>query len=192
MTSNPHFSIISASVRMGRASHRVALFFEKFIQEKKIGTPGLIDLQKISFPLFEERLQYLKNPPEAALKFSSQITSSDAVIIVTPEYNGGYPASLKNALDLLYPEWYRKPVGVVTVSDGSFGGTQVMTSLMFSLWKMKAWVAPGAFPVPDVLQMFNEEGVPTDRERVERRAEKFLSEIQWQIEAKARMKETGH
>jgi NAD(P)H-dependent FMN reductase len=189
MSLKPHFSIISASVRTGRASHRVALFFEKFVTAKQIGTTTLIDLQKLSFPLFEERLQYQQNPSEAALAFASQITSSDAVIIVTPEYNGGYPASLKNALDLLYPEWYRKPVGVVTVSDGSFGGSQVITSLLFSLWKMKAWVVPGAFPVPDVLEAFNEEGEPADRDIVERRAGKFIGELQWQVEAKSRMKE---
>ncbi len=80
------------------------------------------------------------------------------MIIVTPEYNGGYPASLKNVVDLLYPAWHRKPVAISTVSDGSFGGTQVITSLQFSLWKIRAWTVPAMFPVPKAQEAFDENG----------------------------------
>ena len=48
------------------------------------------------------------------LEFADKITKAVGVIIVTPEYNGGYPASLKNAIDLLYAERKRKPVALAT------------------------------------------------------------------------------
>lgn len=183
----PHIVILSASVRTGRLSHRVALFFNHLITERGLGTAEILDLQSYKFPVFEERLKYLSDPPQKATDFASCITKADGVVIVTPEYNGGYPASLKNAIDLLYEEWHRKPVAISTVSDGSFGGTQVITSLQFSLWKIRAWTVPAMFPVPTVGKSFNENGellVPELRNR----ADNFIRELFWCVEAAVKMK----
>jgi NAD(P)H-dependent FMN reductase len=184
----PHIAIVSASVRLNRSSHRVALFFEKFITRKSIGTAEILDLNHYQFPIFEERLAHQKDPAPNVLEFSEKIRNADGVLIVTPEYNGGYPASLKNVVDLLYKDWYRKPLAVATVSDGSFGGTQVITSLLFTLWKIKAWVAPAMFPVPNVNESFDETGKPKDEATVDKRATAFLSELQWCMEAKQKMR----
>jgi NAD(P)H-dependent FMN reductase len=184
----PHIAIIAASVRQGRNSHRVALYFKNFIEGQHLGSAGILDLKEYNFPLFEERLQYQGSPSAAALNFAMKIKSADGVMIVTPEYNGGYPASIKNAIDLLYSEWYRKPVAISTVSDGDFGGTQVITSLQFSLWKMRAWTVPSMFPVPRVHETFDENGIPYNKPVIDKRAEKFINEILWCIEAKNRMK----
>ena len=87
------------------------------------------------------------------MEFADTIRKADGVIIVTPEYNGGYPASLKNIVDLLYDEWYRKTCcNNKLFSNGPFGGSQVITSLLFVLWKMKAWVVPATFPVTFVTE----------------------------------------
>jgi NAD(P)H-dependent FMN reductase len=61
------------------------------------------------------------------------IESADGVIIISPEYNGGYPAALKNVIDLLTTEWTKKPIGIVPVSSGSFGGMQVLQQLQYSI-----------------------------------------------------------
>ena len=100
----PEILIISASVREGRNSHRVALFFKKFIEENKFGTASVADLNEYQFPVFNERLRFQKNPSEKVLDFANRVKNADGVIIVTPEYNGGYPASLKNVVDLLYDD----------------------------------------------------------------------------------------
>jgi NAD(P)H-dependent FMN reductase len=142
----PHIVIISASVRIERNSHRVALYFKKFMEENKASSE-ILDLTEYNFPVFNERLKFQKAPSQATLDFAAKIYAADGVIIVTPEYNGGYPASLKNVIDLLYDEWRRKPIAIATASDGSFGGTQVITSLQFSLWKIRAWTVPAMFPV---------------------------------------------
>lgn len=177
----PSIAIISASIRNNRNSHRAALYFKNFLEESKLAQVTFVDLLHYRFPLFEERLKYQKNPSADTLKFAKIITEAEGVIIVTPEYNGGYPASLKNVVDLLYEEWYRKPISVVTVSDGSFGGTQVITSLLFTLWKIKAWVVPPAFNVPKVNEMFNENGSPADKATVDKRATAFVKELLWAI-----------
>ena len=180
-------AILSASIRQGRNSHRVALYFQDYIQEHKLGDVDLIDLNAYNFPLFEERLQYMTDPDPKILDFQQRIASADGVVIVTPEYNGGYPASLKNVIDLLYKDWQRKPIAMATVSAGPFGGAQVMTSLVFSLWKIGAWVVPAMFPVPQVQNNYNELGHPTDKEETDKRAKKFFEELIWYMTAKSKM-----
>ena len=129
-----------------------------------------------------------KDPTPNVVDFANRIQSADGVLIVTPEYNGGYPASLKNVVDLLYSEWDHKPVAISTVSDGIFGGTQVITSLQFSLWKIGAWTIPAMFPVPKVKEAFDENGVPADKAGTEKRALAFVNELLWCVEAISRMK----
>ncbi|MGC4021540.1 MAG: NADPH-dependent FMN reductase [Cyclobacteriaceae bacterium] len=183
----PHISIISASVRIGRHSHRVALYFKKYLEENNLASAEILDLNEYQFPVFNERLKYQANPSSAVLEFSSKIKSSDGVIIVTPEYNGGYPAAIKNVVDLLYDEWFKKPIAITTVSDGVFGGTQVITSLQFTLWKIRAWTVPAMFPVPKVAEVFDEDGNALDKPKTDKRASTFVSELLWCIEAKKRM-----
>ena len=149
-------AIISPSVRRGRNSHRVALFFKNYLEDNKLASAEILDLKDYNFPLFDERLRHLPDPAPEVLQFAEKIRSADGVIIIAPEYNGGYPASLKNVIDLLTDEWRRKPVAISTVSDGSFGGTQVITSLQFVLWKIRAWTVPAMFPVPSVNKTFDE------------------------------------
>jgi NAD(P)H-dependent FMN reductase len=180
-------AIISSSVRAGRMSHRVALFFKKYLEESKLAEAEILDLNKYNFPLFEERLRHQHSPSAEALEFAGKVNSADGVIIVTPEYNGGYPASIKNAVDLLYDQWHRKPVAISTVSDGNFGGTQVIISLQFILWKIRAWTVPAMFPVPNIEDAFDEEGNMSENPAMGKRAANFISELLWCIEAKSRM-----
>jgi len=183
----PHIAIISSSVRIGRNSHRVALYFKNYIETNKLATAEILDLKEYNFPLFDERLRLQKEPAAATLDFANKIKAADGVIIVTPEYNGGYPAALKNVVDLLYAEWKRKPIAISTVSDGMFGGTQVITSLQFSLFKIGALTVPAMFPVPKAHEAFDELGNPTDKAGADKRAAGFISELLWCIEARNRM-----
>lgn len=183
----PHIEIISASVRAGRNSHKVALYFKNYLEVNNLAGAHILDLNEYDFPLFDERLKFQESPSEKAREFSEKIKAADGVIIVTPEYNGGYPASLKNVIDLLYAEWQRKPVAISTVSDGIFGGTQVITSLQFSLWKIRAWTVPAMFPVPNVIEAFDDDGNPANKAAMDKRAALFINELLWCIEAKKRM-----
>ncbi|ABG59012.1 NADPH-dependent FMN reductase [Cytophaga hutchinsonii] len=180
--------ILSSSVRTGRNSDRVALYFKKYMEENNLANAEIVDLNVYQFPIFNERLKFQPNPAPQTLEFAEKIKSSDGIVIVTPEYNGGYPAALKNVVDLLYDEWHRKPTAIATVSNGGFGGTQVITSLQFSLWKMKAWTVPAMFPVPKVQYAFDEQGNATDKAATDKRADAFIKELLWCIEATNRMK----
>ena len=184
-----NIAIISSSVRMGRNSHRMALFFENYIIQNKIASVDMLDLKEYNFPVFEERLRLMKEPPAGAVPFAEKVKSADGIIIVTPEYNGGYPACLKNVIDLLYAEWKRKPIAIATASDGQFGGTQVSTSLVFTLYKIGAWLVPARYVGPKVQEAYSEDGTPADKEGTEKRAKPFIDELVWCIDAGNKMKQ---
>lgn len=176
--------IISSSVRIDRKSHRVVLFFKNFIESNYLASAEILDLMEYNFPIFDERLKYQKSPSSKTLEFAEKIKSADGVLIVTPEYNGGYPASLKNAVDLLGDEWKHKPVAISTVSDGGFGGMNVITSIQYSLWKLHALTVPVLFPVPKVGDSYDEKGNPSDKVGSEKRAKIFIDELIGCIETK--------
>jgi NAD(P)H-dependent FMN reductase len=180
-------SIISGSVRTGRQSHHVAHYFKNYISENKLADSEILDLKEFNFPIFEERLSKTPSPDASSLRFSEKIKNSDVVIVVFPEYNGGYPASVKNAIDLLYPEWKHKPIGLVSVSNGSFGGVNAMSLLQTVFLKVKA-VPAATFPVPEVDKNFDENGNPLNKETTDKRAAAFLKELLWFAEAFSKMK----
>jgi len=178
-----HISIISSSVREGRKSHNVSLYFQNYLTENKLSTTEIIDLKAYNFPIFEGTLKTMIDPSENVLEFAEKIKSSDGIIIVTPEYNGGYPASLKNAIDLLYEEWKHKPIAIVTVSSGPFGGSQALAALQFTLWKMMVWTIPAMFSVPLVDKAYDENGKAMDKPNSDKLAAVFIKELLWCIEA---------
>jgi NAD(P)H-dependent FMN reductase len=179
----PKIAIISPSVRKGRNSHRIALYFSNLLKEMDIIDHEILDLMEYKFPLFNERLKYQESPTQGMISFSDKIKSAGGVIIISPEYNGGIPASLKNAVDLLTDEWRHKPVAFVTVSDGNFAGTQVIIPLQFTLWKLGALTLPATMRLPNIRNSFNENGVPSDKELTDKRAIAFINEFLRHIES---------
>lgn len=171
--------IISYSIRQGRMSNRVALYFKNYLKEEYQINAGIIDLQEMNLPLLQERLKFLDNPPPALITISQKIKNADGVLIITPEYNGGYPAALKNMMDGLGEEWYRKPVAIASVSSGSFAASQVLTSLGFSLWKLKALLVPSFFQVAKVQDSFREDGSPVNKTRTDKNAASIIKELVW-------------
>jgi NAD(P)H-dependent FMN reductase len=179
--------IISTSVRKGRESHKAALYISNFLKEKYGIEAELIDLMKLNFPVFQERLRYLEAPAPEVIQFAETFNSSDGVILVVPEYNGGYPASVKNIIDLLTEDWEKKPVAFVVVSNGPFAGSQVIFALQFSLWKIKALTVSPALRISYVEKSMDENGIPADKDRLDKKAAATMNEFLWFIEAQKRM-----
>jgi NAD(P)H-dependent FMN reductase len=109
--------IIVGSTRQGRFSEKPAQWIHEETKKLEGVDVELLDLRDYPMPFFESPMspsmtkgQYEN---EVVKKWAAKIKEGDAFIIVTPEYNHGYPAVLKNAMDVIYPEWNRKPVGFV-------------------------------------------------------------------------------
>ncbi len=179
--------IISASVRKGRESHKAALYIRNLLKDKYRIEARLLDLMTYNFPLFEERLKYLESPSAEIMDFAEKVRESDGVIMVVPEYNGGYPASIKNIIDLLTDEWRRKPVAFVVVSNGHFAGSQVIFALQFSLWKIRALTVSPALRIADIETSIDGDGIPADKAGMDRNASSTINELLWYIEARRKM-----
>lgn len=126
-----NIKIILASIRDNRFGDKPAAWIMEQAKTVEGITVELLDLRDYQLPLFAEGVSpaYVEgeyNTPEVN-RWANKIAESDAFIIVTPEYNHGYPASLKNNIDYLYKEWNNKPV--CFVSYGSTGGARVIQQL---------------------------------------------------------------
>jgi NAD(P)H-dependent FMN reductase len=179
-----YIPIILGSTRRERQSPKVARFVHNRLGGREnIGTE-IIDLKELNLPIMEERLRFRNDPPPGLVEFSGKMNRADSIVIVTPEYNNGYPGVLKNTLDYLLPEYKRKPFGIVTVSGGGFGGMYCLAQLRLVILGMGALPIPAAFPVSTVQNSFDADGSPKDP-AYEKRAETFITELLWYTEAVA-------
>ncbi len=124
--------VVLGTIREGRKSIKPARYVLQKLIEKNIESV-LVDFKELPLPFFDSPLppSVLKEkyPYPNVQKWSAIAKAADAFVIVSPEYNHGYPAVLKNALDWLYPEFDHKPVGLVGVSDGAVGGARIIEHL---------------------------------------------------------------
>ncbi|MDD3266771.1 MAG: NAD(P)H-dependent oxidoreductase [Burkholderiales bacterium] len=137
--------VIIASVRDGRAGESVAKYVADLANSTGNGFEyKLIDLKAINLPLLNEPYPAVMNnyQYQHTKDWAKLIGGFDGFIIVTPEYNHGYPAAMKNALDYLFVEWNNKPIGFVGYGYSASGARaieqlrQVLVNLQLkTLWK---------------------------------------------------------
>lgn len=106
------------------------------------------------------------------------IIRADGLVIVTPEYNHGYPGSLKAVLDLLLREYVHKAVAFVGVSAGPWGGTRVIEAMVPMVRELGLAVTFTDLNFPFVQRTFDAEGKLLDQ-TFEKRAKDFLDELVW-------------
>ncbi len=174
--------IILGSTRRERQSIKVAKFVLKRVQQSPLVSSELLDLAQYEFPIMEERLRFRDDPPRGLREFARKVDEADSIIIVSPEYNHGYPGVLKNALDYLLPEYERKPVGIVTVSAGRFGGLNCLNQLRIVSLGMGAFPIPAEFAVAKVQESFDDQG-ETKNPAYEGVFREFFEELLWFTEA---------
>jgi NAD(P)H-dependent FMN reductase len=111
-------AVIIGSTREGRAGDRIGDWIAGQVSRRSDLEPNIVDLADFDFP---SRYPRLPTPP--ILRFTELVGRAEAFVVVTPEYNRSFPASLKQAIDFAYDEWRAKPVGFVSYgcrSDGRY------------------------------------------------------------------------
>lgn len=162
-------------------SGRVAAFVMQRLAAMPGIEPQLADLAEIQLPVMEERLGRIDPPPPGLAALGAAIAGANGIVIVSPEYNHGYPGALKNALDYFLPEFRRTPVALVTVSGGGHGGVNAWAQLVPVLVYMGAFVLPQTVAVSKVQDAFDAEGNAVDLAYV-KRIDGMLAELRWLAE----------
>jgi NAD(P)H-dependent FMN reductase len=126
-----NIKIIIGSTCEGRFADQATTWIANELIKQEHIHVEILDLRDYDMPFFNEPVSpSMKQEPytnEAVARFTAKIAQGDAFIIVTPEYNHGAPAVLKNAIDWVSPEWNNKPVAFV--SYGAVGGARVIEQL---------------------------------------------------------------
>ena len=116
--------VILGTTRRGRLSEPVAHLLVAEVAKRARVTTELIDIATLPLPT-NDAGQAIKDPG-----FSSRMDRADALVIVAPEYNHGYPGLLKHVLDSCLKEYIHKAVGIAGVSAAPFGGARCIENLL--------------------------------------------------------------
>lgn len=151
--------IIIASTR----PNRVGLPVAQWINAEALGHGGfdevaLIDLLELDLPFMNEpHHPRLRNYQHQHTKdWSALVESTDAFVFVMPEYNYGFTAPLKNAIDYLNHEWYYKPVGLVSYG-GVAAGTRAAQMIKQVVTTLKMTPLFEAVSIPFVQKLLSDD-----------------------------------
>jgi NAD(P)H-dependent FMN reductase len=178
LVSNPVLQIIIASTRPGRVGPSVAAW----IQDRAIAHGGfdveLIDLAEVNLPMMDEpnhpRLRSYVH--QHTKDWSATIDRADAFIFVVPEYNYGFNAPIKNAIDYLHFEWQHKALGFASYG-GVGAGTRAVQMLKQVVTALKMVPLFDAVNIPFVVQFLDEDRRLKPNEIMESAATAMLDEL---------------
>lgn len=145
-----NIKVIAGSTREGRFSDKAANWIADLLKKQPNVNAEVLDLRDYEMPFFNEAATpSSKQEPykhEAVARFTQKIAEGDAFVIVTPEYNRGTSAVLKNALDWVYQEWNNKTVAFV--SYGSVGGARAVEQLRLNAIELQMAPIRNAVHIP--------------------------------------------
>jgi NAD(P)H-dependent FMN reductase len=170
--------IIIGSTRPGRIGPTIAQWFRSFALEHGKFDSVLVDLAEFKLPVFDEpnhpaMQQYEHDHTKA---WAASVSTADAFVFVTPEYNSGPPPALLNALNYLFREWNCKPAGFVSYG-GVSGGLRSVQMLKQTLTTLKMMPMAEAVVVPTFQHHIDETGQFIPNELHLQGAKELLDEL---------------
>jgi len=154
----PTLMVVIASTRPTRVGMAVGRWFVDRATEHPAFDVDLVDLAEIDLPFMDEpeHPRYGRYVHDHTKRWSARVAAADAFAFVTPEYNHGYNAPLKNAIDYLHHEWEYKPVGFVSYG-GVAAGTRAVQQLKPVVAVLRMTPLADAVYIPFVQQHLNED-----------------------------------
>jgi NAD(P)H-dependent FMN reductase len=174
----PVLRIIIGSTRPGRVGPAVAAWITRRAEEHGGFDVQVTDLAELNLPMFNEpnhpRLkQYVHQHTK---EWSALVEGSDVFVFVIPEYNFGFTAPVKNAIDYLHSEWQNKPAGIVSYG-GISAGTRAAQMLKQVITALRVMPVPEAVSIPFVREFIDEDGRLKPNEIMESAATEMLDEL---------------
>jgi NAD(P)H-dependent FMN reductase len=172
-------AVIIASTRQERFAETVGQWFAGEVAKLEDVELDVIDLRHVSLP----PVQSADHPRtgrygELVAAFAERIAAADGFVFVTPEYNHGYPAPLKAALDSVYAEWAAKPATFVSYG-GAGGGIRAVEQLRLVLVELHVVPVRDAIALPMARQLFDDDGSLHDSERLAPSVKLTLDRLLW-------------
>jgi NAD(P)H-dependent FMN reductase len=174
LTSKLFLPIILGTNRKERKSVFVAEWLMQEMSKSTEIETRLFDVKDFALPQDD----YGTVIKDAFPEWRDAIIRADGLVIVSPEYNHGYPGALKSVLDLLLKEYIHKSVAFVGVSAGPWGGTRVIEAMVPMVRELGLTATFTDLNFPFVQNMFDQDGVLLDKS-YERRSKDFLAELVW-------------
>lgn len=166
--------VLLGTNRKNRNSVHAAKWLIGEMQKRPEIETALFDAANFALP----RDDYGQGLKDLFPEWRDAIIRADGLVIVSPEYNHGYPGTLKAVLDLLLREYVHKAVAFVGVSAGSWGGTRVIEAMVPMVRELGLAVTFSDLNFPFVQRTFDAEGKLLDQ-AFEKRAKDFLDELAW-------------
>lgn len=176
----PRILIILASIREGRVGEPIARWMLEMAKQRSDFTVEWVDLKDWPLPLYA----HAESPKKIEAKYTDpleqhwveKVRAADGFLVVTPEYNHGYPPGLKNALDYAYWAWNHKPIAFV--SYGAVGGARSVEQLRLVAVDLQLVPTRDAVHLPLMPPPFGPDGKPTNPFTVWN-AEVMLNQLGW-------------
>lgn len=177
-TVKPRLMIILVSTRPGRAGAPIAEWIHGRADADGRFEIDFVDLAQLALPFMDEpnhpRLQQYTH--QHTKDWSARVGAADAFVFVMPEYNYGFTAPLKNAIDYLNNEWHYKPVGLVSYG-GVSAGTRAVQMVKQVVTTLKMVPLFEAVSIPFHTQFINDEGMLEPNEVMEQAAGAMFDEL---------------
>lgn len=185
------FLVVYGSVRTTRQGIRAARFMVRTLAARG-HEAVLLDPKELELPLLDRMYKEWARgtAPPVLERLAEQIRRCDGVVVVSGEYNQTIPPALTNLLDHFLEEWFWRPSAIVSYSGGSFGGVRAGVALRTMLAELGMPSIPTTLPVPKVQDAFAEDGTPVDP-AWDRRAKRFVDELEWYARALANERRGG-
>lgn len=175
--------IISSSIRENASTRRVAIHLYHYLSRNPAFIAELIDLTNYEYPIWKEVFHKEISPPPECLELHDKLLAADAMIFVTPEYNGSYSLALKNMVDYFGLNVFeKKAIGIASVSTGSLGGVRAALQLQQLILAIYALPVPQMLLVPQVQKKFNDGGDLLD-DLFAKNVDHFVNDFLWVAEA---------
>lgn len=164
--------VILGTTRQGRRSaHAARLLAQETAKLARVETE-LIDIATLPIG-HGERWDAIRNAG-----FADKMNRADALILVAPEYNHGYPGLLKHVLDSCLKEYIHKAVGIAGVSAGPFGGSRAIQNMLAVMRELGLVTIFWDVNFSSIQDVFDESGNLLDPSYLQR-IDKFLKELVW-------------
>jgi len=171
-----YIPVILGTAREGRQSEKAARFMLQEALDAGLESE-IIDVRDYRLPATDNS----RASPQAR-KLAEKVERMDGLIIVSPEYNHGYPGELKMMLDMLFSEYAHKPVGICAVSSGAWGGVRMVEQLRQVCIALHLVPTGEAVHFPKVQEQFDDPGRFLGKSQ-HGQARRLLEELIWYARA---------